>query len=798
MATRQLRFRLALILGLALSLFLLLLLAAYGALRASLPALGGDVTLPGLSAPVSIQRDAGGVPMIAVADRNDGAYALGFLHAQERFFQMDLLRRSSSGELAALLGPAALEQDKNHRRFRFRSRAVAALAQLDPASRTHLQHYTAGINQGLQQLTLRPFEYLALGAAPQAWRAEDSLLVVWSMYQLLQGNLEPREFARGWIREHSRPEQLALLLPESSRFDTPLDMDGIASPTPPLPAIGPGWIGHASGVAMRTPQLAVGSNAWAWSGPASGHGGAMLANDMHLGLRLPNTWYRAAMRYPADGGQRRVVGLTLPGTPLFVVGSNGKLAWGMTNSYGDYLDLIEVRRDPGHPGQVDRGAGWQPVSDYRETIVVKGGAPFILMVQESAGGLLRQVAGREYAVHWIAQDNNAVNLQLFGMESAASVAEGATVAARAGIPAQNITLADAAGHIGWSIAGPLPRRLATFGATFPYAAGGGPDWHAMLDGADYPRVFDPANGILWSANNRQLGGADYARLGDGGADLGARARQIRDRLLVLREWRQDQQPEAALMAIALDTSPSYMAEWRALALAALTPAAVAGHPARAELRRLLESAWDEPAGVRSVAYRLARGYSRAIYDALFADADARMAAAGLAQASVEIANPRWSELAMRLLGERPPGWLPAGTSWQQLELSAIDSVIGTLTAHGQRLADASWGQRNRADIRHPLATVLPFGDYWLAAPRDPLPGDDDMPRVSAPQFGQSERLVVAPGREEQGLFNMPGGQSGHPLSPFFLAGHADWVHGKAQPLLPGAVRYTLTLRPRRR
>ncbi len=656
----------------------------------------------------------------------------------------------------------------------------------------HLERYTAGVNQGLKQLTLRPFEYLALGVAPQAWRAEDSLLVVWNMYLVLQGNLEPREFARGWIREHSTAEQLALLLPESSRFDTPLDMDGIPSPHPPWPALGPGWIGHASNVAARATQMSVGSNAWAWSGPASGQGGAILANDMHLGLRLPNTWYRAAMRYPADGGQRRVVGLTLPGAPLFVVGSNGKLAWGMTNSYGDYLDLIEVRRDPGRPGQVDSGAGWQPVSDYRETIAVKDGAPYTLTVQESPGGLLRKVDGREYALHWVAQDTHAVNLQLFGMEAAGTIAEGAAVAARAGIPSQNITLVDAAGHIGWSIAGPLPRRLATFGATFPYAAGGGPDWQGLLDGAVYPRVFDPANGVLWSANNRQLGVPEYQRLGDGGADLGARARQIRDRLLQLR---QNKEPEAALMAIALDTSPRYMGEWRAQALAALTPAALESHPARAELRRLLESTWDDAAGVRSVAYRLARGYSRAIYDALFADADARMAA-GMPQASVEIANPRWSELAMRLLNERPPGWLASGKSWEQLELAAIDSVIASLTANGQRLADATWGRRNRADIRHPLARALPFGAYWLAAPRDPLPGDDDMPRVSAPDFGQSERLVVAPGREEQGLFNMPGGQSGHPLSPFFLAGHADWVSGKAQPLLPGPVRYTLTLRPR--
>lgn len=763
--------------------------AGYGAMRASLPALDGEFMVDGLAAPVQVARDAEGVPSIHAAHRNDGMYALGFLHAQERFFQMDLLRRASAGELAALLGPTMLEDDKKNRRFRFRSRAEAALKRLDPDSRAALDRYVAGVNEGLGRLAVRPFEYLALRTQPRSWQAEDSLLVIWSMYQTLQGNQEPREYARGWLREHSTPEQLAILLPQSSRFDVPLDMASISQDAVRLPAGGPEWLGRPSQLAQRPAHLAVGSNSWAVAGARSGHGGAILANDMHLGLQLPNIWYRAALHYPLDGQPRRVIGVTLPGVPFFPVGSNGKLAWGMTNSYGDYLDLIKVERSGAQAGRIKTAAGWvQPVR-HEEVIDVKGEAPVRLSVLETPNGPLQTIAGHDYAVRWAALDADAVNFNLAQLESASSIDAGAQIAARAGIPAQNITLVDDSGRIGWSIAGLLPQRTASFEATFPQQEADLPHWQGKLPAAAYPRRMDPANNALWNANNRQLGGPDYASLGDGGADLGARAQQIRASVLNI-----DKGKEADLMGIALDTSPHYMAAWRAQALRVLTPAAVAAKPQRAEFRRLLESDWESPASVRSVGYRLARGYYRALYRQLFAHLDGQLSAA-LPQASYEVANPRWGEVVMRLLQERPSGWLPAGRTWDEFELSAIDSVIATLSEQSPSLATASWGERNRAEIHHPLASALPFGDYWLAVPPDPLAGDDDMPRVGAPDFGQSERLVVSPGKEELGLFNMPGGQSGHPLSPFFLAGHDAWVQGIARPLLPGPQRYRLLLSP---
>jgi penicillin amidase len=156
------------------------------------------------------------------------------------------------------------------------------------------------------------------------------------------------------------------------------------------------------------------------------------------------------------------------------------------------------------------------------------------------------------------------------------------------------------------------------------------------------------------------------------------------------------------------------------------------------------------------------------------------------------ASSRWAAVLARLLDERPAAWLPPDyANWQDLQLAAIDRTIVEVTKDGTPLAQATWGRRNTAAIAHPISMALPALKRWLGAPPDQLPGDANMPRVAGPKFGQSERLTVSPGREEEGLFDMPGGQSGHPLSPWFLRGHEDWVKGKPTPLLPGPAEHTL-------
>ncbi|MGZ3183502.1 MAG: penicillin acylase family protein [Telluria sp.] len=778
----------------AMALVLVLLLAVLAAwlfLRASLPQLDGTVHVPGITGTVTVQRDAHGVPLISGANREDIAYATGYLHAQERFFQMDLLRRSAAGELAELFGPKALALDREHRLHRFRARAEQLIAEMSPEDRLFMERYVAGVNDGLHALGARPFEYALVGVRPRAWMLADSILAGWALYFDLQGKTEPHELARGWLRDHTTPEQLAFLLPEATHWDATLDAADATVAEPPIPAQAPAWWGRP-GVAALDGQWAadIGSNNWALAGRRTVDGGAIVSNDMHLGISLPNTWYRAAIQYPgADGKPRRIVGVTLPGAPLVLVGSNGHVAWGFTNSYGDYMDLVEAQSDPGKPGMVRVGPDWEPVAQMEETIFVKGQPPQRMIVRETSLGPLREAGGKTYALHWTAHERGAINFNARKLEGADTVAEALDIANTMGIPQQNFVAGDTAGNIGWTIAGLLPRRGAVgVASTFPLAAGAPETWSGRLAPAEYPRVVNPPLGQVWTANSRQLAGAQAQLIGDGGFDIGARARQVRDDLLAL----QGRVNVAQVYAVTLDDRALYMASWRERALRILDAPALAGHPQRAELKRVLSDTWTGRASVDSAAYKLTRDFMWELHARVFAGADRQMALLD-ERANVALATTRWSVALARLLDEQPPGWLPPGyASWRDLQLAALDRIIAAHAAGAPTLAQDTWGLRNTAAMAHPISIALPQLKRWLAVPPDQLPGDNNMPRVAGPKFGQSERLTVEPGKEEQGVYNMPGGQGGHPLSPYFLAGHEDWVRGTPEPLLPGRAEHTLT------
>lgn len=790
---RHRRLRLAVLCAVAvLALCVLAFIAGLSALALSMPALDGMQLSAGLHAKVEIARDAQGVATVSGATREDVAYATGFVHAQERFFQMDLLRRSAAGTLAALVGPAALPVDRQRRIFGFDALADKTLARLPPTDRTLLERYTAGVNAGLEALRVRPFEYLVLRAKPAAWRAQDSLLVIWSMYFELQANVLHREFARGWLRDHTDASMLKALLPECSEWDAPLDARSATCDGGPLRGAPPEWLGKASSQTLAQLPFGtdVGSNAWALSGTRTSDGSAIVSNDMHLNLRLPNIWYQVVLAYPsASGGTRRVVGVTLPGTPAVVAGSNGAVAWGLTNSYGDYLDLVELRLDASRPDQYRTSSGWAPIHFRNEVLHVNGGAAETIHVGETDFGPVWNVGDRHYAIRWVAKDNGAVNLDLLRMETAANVAQALTIARSAGMPAQNLVAGDVAGHIGWTIAGAIPNRHPTWNDTFPYRSDAAVQpWHSLLAAGAHPTLLDPASGQLWSANGRQLAGASNDVVGDGGADLGARASQIRDDLAARPIF-----DEKSAYAPSVDDRALFMSTWRDRALRVLDERAVAERPQRGEFRRLLREGWNGCACVDSVSYRLTRGFLFSLYGELFSQADEDMGKLD-PYASVAQATSRWPVVLARFVDRQPSAWLPHDRkSWRDVELAAVDDTIADLARRSIALKDATWGQRNTARIAHPFVAGFPFLSHWLAAPLDELSGDGNMPRVATPTFGQSERMVVSPGHEERGIFNMPGGQSGHPMSSSFLDGHRAWLLGKATPLLPGPPAHRLVL-----
>jgi penicillin amidase len=783
----------------AVGLLLLAIAAAWLYLRGSLAQLEGSLQAAGLETTATVARDAHGVPVISGGSRGDVAYATGFVHAQERFFQMDLLRRVAAGELSELFGERALPLDKSHRLHRFRARAELALTTMSPADRALLDRYVSGVNDGLNSLGTKPFEYALVGLPPRAWQPADTMLVIWAMYFDLQGGLEPRELARGWFKEHATEEQRAFLAPESSPWDAPLDAQTIPAADVVIPAAPPAWWGKPKAADAPAPTKVaaaeflntVGSNNWAVSGTRSDTGAAIVSDDMHLGISLPTIWYRAALQFPdAKGGQRRMVGVTLPGAPLIVVGSNGKVAWGFTNSYGDYMDFIALDTDAAKPGQVRTQAGWETPVVHEETILVKGAPAAKLAVRETSLGPIREALGRSYALHWTAHLPGAVNFNFVKLEAADTLDQALEIAATLGVPAQNFTSGDDKGNIGWTIAGPLPRRArAGVASTYPMSADDAAGvWQGWLSPAEYPKVVNPEHGHLATANSRQLAGANAALIGDGGFDLGARTHQVRDDLAALGP----KTDVKKVYAIGLDDRAVFLTAWRERAIAALDAKAVTGNAQRAEALKLLKDEWSGKASVDSVSYRITRGFMYAVYDIVYENANAELAKID-PKSSMASVSSRWPVVLVRLLDQQPAAWLPSQyADWQALQVAAIDRVIKDLTKDGQPLSAATWGQRNTATSAHPMASAIPLlGKYLKVAP-DMLPGDQHMPRVSGPGFGQSERLTVSPGHEEQGIFNMPGGQSGHPLSPYFLDGRNDWLTGRASPLLPGAAQHTLT------
>ncbi len=780
-------------------------LYVYALATGSLPRLEGSVIVPRLQASVTIDRDDLGVPTLSGKTRPDVALALGFLHAQERFFQMDLLRRRSAGELSELFGSVAVEVDGEARLHGFRAVAKRALANLEASERAILDAYVGGVNHGLVALSRPPFEYLLLRQEPAPWRAEDSLLVGYSMFMTLHDETGRKESTFGTMLDTLPPPLFEFLAPIGTRWDAPLR--GGLLPEPAMP--GPEIVDLRGSVPAETassrlalPQTSaseVGSNNWAVAGSLTPHGGALVANDMHLGISVPAIWYRAALSWREGEAEHHATGVTLPGAPNLIVGSNGHVAWGFTNSQGDWVDLVELEDDPADPADPDgylTPNGTQRPQKRTEVVRIAGGGEQRFEFEDTIWGPVvdRDHAGRRRVVRWTAHSPDAVDFGLLSMETARNLDEALDIANRTGLPPQNFMCGDRSGRIGWTIIGRIPNRIGHDGRVPTSWANGERGWDGWLDPSDYPRVVDPPSGRLWTANARAVDGDGLRKVGDGNYALGARARQIRDGLAELGNG---PVAPADLLSIQLDDRAIFLEPWRALLVDLLDDAAVAGKPERAELRRQLGD-WSGHASVGSVAYRAVRAFrltaASEVLKPLVAPANAVDPELAYVELARQIEGPLW-----RLVSERPVHLLdPRYSDWSSKLLAVVDLSLDAFRVHESDLSQRTWGERNTTRIRHPLSQAVPQLSGWLDMPAQQLPGDSHMPRVQHPANGASQRMVAAPGRDEIGLFHMPGGQSGHPLSPHYADSHAAWAEGQATPFLPGETTHRLILEPGRR
>ena len=781
-----------LFLGMAL-LAVLMMIAAYIALRGSLPLLDGEQKLSSLTLPVTVARDALGTVSITASRLADAMRALGFAHAQERFFEMDLTRRSAAGELSALLGNATLTMDRDKRRHRLRARMSAQWLSMPPAERESLTAYTDGVNAGLNGLAARPWQYLVLRASPEPWREVDSMLVVGEMYFMLQARGFDERFNEIRLRQKVGDRLFDWLKPSGGDWDAALDGSVVAPSAMP----GPSEIdtrktplaASLTGLSEVDSVAAVGSNNWAIGGALTRHGGAMLADDMHLGLGVPNIWFRTQMQIGEGAASQHVAGVSLPGLPAIVVGSNGHIAWGFTNGYGQWFDWVALPKAP---------TGGKPaLSTHRETITVKGGENVDIEVRESPWGpILRTDADHDYTLSWVPYRDGSVNLRAGDMMFAQSVDQAIVIARESGMPHQNALIADKQGNLAWTIMGRIPdsataQRQSTRGQLTPVEAL--PTGWLAAD--RYPLVRNPADARLWTANNRQLGpaaGEGGDLIGDGGFDLGARAMQIRDRLRAQPTF-----DEKGLYAIQLDDESRFLKRWAGLAQS--TASARANEKTSALAVELMR--WNGRANVDQTGHRIARAFRQQVMDQLWKAWLAAAAAPsgpsvpgeqdGKFSFDGKFEYPAW-----QALSARPPYLLPKPhADWDDFLAGQLTLVHDDLVKQHGSLQEATWGKRNIARIKHPFSRAMPFLSWVLDMPASPLAGDNNMPQVAAPTFGASQRLVVSPGREEHAILTMPAGQSGHPLSPFYGAGHDDWLHGKPTPLLAGKTRYTLQLTP---
>ncbi len=503
--------------------------------RAALPQLDGNVHLTGISAPVTIRRDAHGVPHIDAATQDDMMVAQGYVTAQDRLWQMDMMRRAANGELAEVLGPALVGHDKTQRVLEIRLTAERIYNHLSAADRTRLDDYARGVNLMIAQsenTSSLPVEFRLLRYRPRSWRGVDSISVGMSMVQELDMHAVTKlDRARVSVTLHD-PKLEADLYPVGSWRDNPptgmkVDLSQpLQLPRPaksgdddddddgntearlaPNKSIAVSALLEPDDLRTLTSLLGqpacgacmAGSNNWVISGSHTASGKPLLANDMHLGLSVPNIWYMAGLHAPGF----HAAGVTLPGLPLIVAGHNEQVAWGFTALLADVQDLYYEKLD-GKGNYEGSDASWHPLTTDRETIHVRGGRDFVLDVEATGHGPLMNPilsnGSEPIALKWTLYDSALNAIPLYEMNTASNWAEFSAALEQWNWPTQNLVYADDRGHIAYHAIGRIPVRPAGL-ADVP-VGDKAHEWQSYIPFDQLPSAFDPPSGFLATANSR--------------------------------------------------------------------------------------------------------------------------------------------------------------------------------------------------------------------------------------------------------------------------------------------------------
>ncbi len=729
---------------------LLIVIAGIGLavwLRTASPQVDGELSVAGLEAEVEVWRDALGVPHIFAQSDHDLSFAQGFLHAQDRLWQMELMRRVAQGRLAEILGPGLVDSDRFLRTLGLWRAARDQEAAMPPQALATLEAYVAGVNAFLQtRRGALPPEFIALGFEPEPWTLLASLAVEKVMAWDLALYGDAAEASRAAVT--LGPDTVAALLVEYPEWG-PTILESAAPPAIPEPAA-------ALLDAYSTTRA---SNAWVIGGARTRSRKPILANDMHLALRAPSLWYLAAQH----GGEIHAAGMTLPGVPYVIAGHTRAVAWGFTNASLDDIDFFRIRNDSTDASYYLTAVGPQRYRMVAETIRVKGADPVPLTIRLTRYGpvvSLFEDATERIAVRWAAQDPSSTYEAIAEFNRARDALELMDAVRRFDNPHQNVVFADTAGNFGYAMGGRIPIRGAgKRPPTLPVPSWTGEwDWVGYMAADSHPAVLNPSSGYVVTANNRQAAGALADRISSDW-EMPFRATRIRDMIRNGGPFDAD-----AVHRMQMDVRDALAERYRELAVEAARDAGLADMAAHL-------STWD---------------------------LEARTDSRGAALFYVWFERVR-AHLRRDLYGA-DSGWLPrsAVTSLLDARRVAWDrangeerfrDVIRTSAREADSIAAGrTWGELHEVGSDHALASARSLDRLFDLSPGPaPAPGSPTTVNVShyaGARFpvrataGASQRHVVDLGNiDGVGGFIIPTGQSGIPFNPHYRDQWRRWLEG---------------------
>jgi penicillin amidase len=758
----------------ALSVIAVLALAAAGLylnhfVRSGLPVISGELEISGLESAVRVTRDENGVAHIVAESEQDLFMAQGFVHAQDRLFQMDLGRRQASGRLAEVFGDIALEQDKYFRTLMLRPYAEKSLPKHSPETLAILQWYTDGVNAYIEQAIAQnnlPVEFQLVGYEPEPWSVYDSLTFVKYKAYDLGGHWQGQAF-RAYLLQNFEAEKAYELFPsypENAPFiisEEDLQMQGLFAN-------------------VVLPFEHNGSNNWVVDGSRTASGKPMLADDPHLSLATPSIWYHNHLQVKGDAASANslnVNGVSVAGAPGVILGHNEDIAWGVTNTGPDVQDLFIEKRNPDNPHQFLFQEEWQDASVRSERIYIDGSEPydFELLVTRH-GPIISELAGYEEAdkalsLKWTALAPTVEMEAILGFNRARDWDSFNEAARHLSAPTQNFVFASTDGTIAFKVIGQIPVRGEE---RIPYTPAPGwtgeHDWLGFIPFDELPTVVNPQEGFVASANNKVVGD-DYPYFISTQWAQPYRQMRIHD---LLRE--NDKLSIEDMIAIQTDNKNLEAVEFLPRMLAVLENVELSslGDEAVAQLND-----WDYFDEVDAVASTIFNLWMREIQTYLFEGA--------ISEDMMELFNRRAgfvnTFLSRSFDGEQVI-WVEDRGGLEHLLAVTFETNLENIESRlGSDVSDWKWGNFHQVEFRHPLSSVSPLHFLFNPQGRVAAPGSDVS--VNMANFnddglvthGAGWRFVIDLDDIRTSHMIVAPGNSGHPRSPFYHNNIERWIEG---------------------